>query len=200
MPNMKFIRRRKLKSKTMKKRILVSVCAILAVSAATYSQPPASATSEYKTLTGKVITVTETHPQGASLSDISVAFKDNPGGAVQYSDVEPIHKVLVADLDGNGFSEIYIITVSAGSGSYGNVVAVASNKDRSLSQINFPELSSNDIRKGANFEAYEGHDDFVIRQGMLVRTFPVKAPKEASKVVTYKLKDGEAAFQLVMTD
>ena len=84
-------------------------------------------------------------------------------------DRDPISDVFVADLDGNGFDEIYIITKSAGSGSYGTVLGFASNKDKSLSMINFPE-----IRKGdENFEGYMGHDTFKIEDQKLVRIFPI---------------------------
>ena len=39
-----------------------------------------------------------------------------------FADRYPISDVFVADLDGNGFDEIYIIITSAGSGSYGTVM------------------------------------------------------------------------------
>jgi len=67
-----------------------------------------------------------------------------------FEDRDPISDVFVADLDGNGSDEIYIITTSADPGSYGTVPEFASNKDKSLSMSNFPE-----IRKGDdNFEGY----------------------------------------------
>lgn len=180
----------------MEKSILIIVFAACMTSFTGFSQSPVS--KEYKTKTGKIITVAETHPQGASLSNISVAFKGNPGSAMQFNDVEPVNKILLADLDGNGFDELYIITVSAGSGSYGNVIGVASNKDKSLSQINFPEVGENDLKKGAAFEGYEGHDLFEIKENSLVRSFPVKTPKATNRVIKYKLKAGEADFQLVI--
>ncbi|MCX6303837.1 MAG: hypothetical protein NT040_02610 [Bacteroidetes bacterium] len=184
----------------MNKLNLVLVCAAFLISATGFSQSTAPASREYKTKTGKIITVNETHPQGASLSNITVAIKGNAGSVVQFTDADPINKVLVADLDGNGFSEIYITTVSAGSGSYGNVIGVASNKDKSLSQITFPEVGENDLKKGAKFEGYEGHDIYEIKDNALARTFPVKTPVAAKHVVKYKLKAGEAAFQLVIAD
>ena len=111
-----------------------------------------------------------------------------------------MNRVLVADLDGDGFSEIYIITLSAGTGSYGNVIGLASLRDKSLSMITFPEVGEGDLKKGAKFEGYEGHDLYEINQNTLVRTFPVKAPKPAKHVVKYRLKAGEASLKLVITD
>ena len=75
-----------------------------------------------------------------------------------FKDKDPVSNVLLADLDDNGFDEIYIITTSAGSGSCGNVLGFASNKDKSLSMIHFPEIQESD----PNFKGYMGHDAFTI--------------------------------------
>jgi hypothetical protein len=186
-----------IKKPAMKKMILVTVCAIFLISTTGFSQSPAP--KEYKTKTGKIIMITETHPQGASLSNITVAIKGVRGSVVPFTDVDPINKVLVADLDKDGYSELYIITLNAGSGSYGNVIGLASNKDKSLSMITFPEVSENDLKKGAKFEGYNGHDVYEIKDNFLVRTFPVKTPKAGNRVIRYKLKTREAALLLVIS-
>jgi heat shock protein HslJ len=86
-----------------------------------------------------------------------------------FQDRDPISDVFTADLDGNGFDEIYIITTAAGSGSYGTILGFASNKDKSLSMIHFP-----DVREGdETFEGYMGHDTFTIEGRKLVRIFPI---------------------------
>ena len=157
---------------------------------------PTSGIKEYKTKTGKIINVVETHPQGASLSDISVGLSGNLSSVIKYKDVDPINKVLVGDLDGNGFDEAYIITIAAGSGSYGNVIGVASLNDKSLSQIFMPPVEEKNMKKGGQFEGYEGHDVYEIKENSLVRTFPIKAVKGTKRAVTYKLKAGEAGFKL----
>ncbi len=66
-------------------------------------------------------------------------------------------------------NEIYIVTTSQGSGSYGKVLGFASNKDKSLSMINFPDIQKEDNM----FEGYMGHDVFTIKNQKLVRTFPI---------------------------
>jgi hypothetical protein len=77
----------------------------------------------YKTKTGKTIIISETHPVGRSLSTIEISTKGfEHNYADTFEDKDPISDVFVADLDGNGFDEIYIITTSAGSGSYGTVL------------------------------------------------------------------------------
>ena len=158
------------------------------------------APKEYKTKTGKTIIISETHPTGQSLSTIEISTKDFEHNYPEiYQDRDPISNVFIADLDGNGFDEIYIITISAGSGSYGTVLGFASNKDKSLSMINFPEIRESD----KNFEGYMGHDTFKIEDQKLVRTFPAynegdtnKDPTGGTRKLVYGLYPGEAMWQL----
>ena len=126
------------------------------------------APEEYTTKTGKTIILSETHPIGRSLSTIEVRTEgfEHDFGEV-FEDRDPISDVFVADLDDNGFDEIYIITTSAGSGSYGSVLGFASNKDKSLSMIHFPKIRRGD----EHFEGYMGHDTFKIESQKLVREF-----------------------------
>jgi hypothetical protein len=180
----------------MKKMILLMIMAGLVsctISNASFAQDVAGQ-KVYKTKTGKTITVNETHPQGQSLSDISVSFTGNQASTLNYKDADPINKVLLGDLDGNGFDELYLITIGAGSGSYGNIIGVASNADKSLSQIFIPTVEEKDLQKGGNFEGYEGHDVIDIVENSMVRTFPVKSASATKRVIKYKLKAGEAGY------
>ena len=159
-----------------------------------------NAPTEYKTKTGKTIIISETHPVGQSLSTIEISTKDFEHNYPEiYEDRDPISDVFIADLDGNGFDEIYIITTSAGSGSYGAVLGFASNKNKSLSMINFPGIQERDD----NFEGYMGHDTFKIEDQKLVRTFSIynegdtnKHPTGGSRKLVYGLYPGEAMWQL----
>jgi len=160
----------------------------------------AASARECRTKTGKTIVVTETHPAGMSLSTIGILTR---GFEYEFSetfeDLDPIEDVLVADLDGNGYDEIYVITRAAGSGSYGAVLGFASNKDKSLSMIDFPGAGEGE----KPFEGYRGHDVFSIEGGRLVRTFPVyrdgdpnASPTGGTRRITYGLRPGEAMWQL----
>jgi len=158
------------------------------------------ASKVYKTRTGKTIIISETHPVGQSLSTIAISTKDFKHNFLEiYEDRNPISGVLIADLDGNGFDEIYIITTSAGSGSYGTVLGFASNKDKSLSMINFPEIQEGD----KNFVGYMGHDIFRIEDRTLIRIFPIykqgdtnQNPTGRTRKLVYGLYPGEAMWQL----
>ena len=180
--------------------VAMSVLTVGSVQASQSKDGATEASKAYRTKTGKTIIVSETHPAGQSLATIEVrteGFEHNFGEV--FEDQDPISDVLVADLDGNGFDEIYIVTTAAGSGSYGTVLGFASNKDKSLSMIHFPEVRERD----AHFEGYMGHDTFDIAGRKLIRIFPVyktgdtnENPTGGRRKLTYALTPGEAMWQL----
>jgi hypothetical protein len=154
----------------------------------------------YQTSSGRSVRITETHPVGASLSNIRIQSEgfDHEFDET-YVDADPIRDVFVADLDGDGFDEVYVITVAAGSGSHGGVIGVASNRDVSMSIINFPEI----VQGEPNFKGYMGHDSFSIQSRRLVRTFPIYRTTDTNAEATggtrrivYRLAPGEALWQL----
>ena len=107
----------------------------------------------------------------------------------------------IEDLNSDGFPEILIYTMSAGSGSYGNVIGYSVNNGKSISQIYFPEISEN---KEASI-GYMGHDEFAIIETSLARRFPVykdgdtnNNPTGGTRQIQYKLKDGEASRLFVI--
>jgi hypothetical protein len=105
----------------------------------------------------------------------------------------------VADLNGDGFPEIYVYINSAGSGSYGSLVAYGSNHNKSLSEIYLPPLED-DAR---NAKGYMGHDEFAVVDGNLARRFPLykendsnARPTDGMRELLYKLVPGEAGWKL----
>jgi len=180
--------------------VAMSVSMVNLISCSDTKSGSSDAPKEYKTKTGKTIIISETHPVGQSLSTIEITTKDlEHNYQEKYQDRDPISDVFIADLDGNGFDEIYIITTSAGSGGYGAVLGLASNKDKSLSMINFPGIQKGD----ENFEGYMGHDTFKIEDQKLVRTFPIynqgdtnQHPTGGTRKLVYGLYPGEAMWQL----
>ena len=156
--------------------------------------------NEYITRSGKSLYIEETHPQGQSLSNLhlkSSGFEHNLFEV--FEDSDPIKSVYIGDLDGNGFDEFYIITISSGSGSYGNIIAFASNRDKSLSMIHFLAVREGDER----FVGYMGHDNFHISKNKIIRSFPIYLlsdknanPTGGKRQLTYGLYPGEASWQL----
>ncbi len=110
-----------------------------------------------------------------------------------------INDAEIADLNSDGSPEIYIYTVAEGTGRFGNVIGYSVNNGKSISQINFPKIENN---KEA-YEGYGGKDEFAVVENSLVRRFPIFKPDDANaapsggtKQIQYKLKPGEAAWQL----
>ena len=105
----------------------------------------------------------------------------------------------VADLNGDGSPEIYTYINSAGSGTYGSLVAYAANNKKSLSEITLPPLMDDK----ENSRGYMGHDEFAVVESYLVRRFPIyvtgdtnAGPTGGTRQLQYKLKQGEASWIL----
>jgi hypothetical protein len=157
-------------------------------------QLPMPRTWEMKTNTGKTIIANETHPKGASLSNVKIYFQGDSTGALTFTDIDPVSTMVVGDLDKNGFDELYMFSTSAGSGSYGTINGVSSNRDKSLSMLAVPEMDPNDLKPGKLFDGYEGHDRYAFENGVLIRRFPFKGDTLNMKSVPYKVIMGEGAL------
>ena len=198
-PRLTPCRGRLLKSGMTKSAFLIAGL-IVGIASCTNTRNTQSSSKEYKTMTHKTIIISETHPVGQSLSTIEISTKDFEHNRPEiYENADPILDVFIADLDGNGFDEIYIVTTSQGSGSYGKVMGFASNNDKSLSMIYFPDIQRDDDM----FKGYMGHDVFTIEAQKLVRTFPLynegdtnQKPTGRKRKLIYGLYPGEAMWQL----
>ena len=105
----------------------------------------------------------------------------------------------IADLDADGWPEIYVYVTSAGSGSYGTVVAYAVNRGKSLSEITLPELMDDPVAS----QGYQGHDQFSIVENRLARSFPVFKDGDSNATASggmrqlhYRLTPSEAGWLL----
>ena len=107
----------------------------------------------------------------------------------------------IEDLNSDGYPEVLIYTVSAGSGSYGNVIGYSVNGGKSISPIYFPDVSENpEAGKG-----YMWHDEFAIVETTLVQRFQTynegdvnAQPTGTMREIHYKLVDGEASRKFVV--
>ena len=103
----------------------------------------------------------------------------------------------VADLNSNSLPEIYVYVQSAGSGSYGQLVAYSVINGDQLSPIYLQELT------GAPAQGYMGHDTFAVVENCLARRFPIYKPGDSNakptggeRQICYKLQNGEASWIL----
>lgn len=101
-----------------------------------------------------------------------------------------------ADLNADGSPEVYVYIQSAGSGSYGSLVAYSANRRKSLSEVFLPPLTDDP----AASKGYQGHDQFAILEGVLGRRFPIygsgdtnAAPTGGTRQIQYLLVPGEAS-------
>ena len=148
-----------------------------------------------------------------ALQNISFDLKTSGEGSIRQLSIQPkgleidnqnialeidgeVVNAEIADLNSDGFPEILIYTMSAGSGSYGNVLGYSVNNGKSISQIYFPDIFKN---KEASI-GYMGHDEFSVIETNLARRFPIykegdtnNNPTGGTRQIQYKLKNGEAS-------
>jgi hypothetical protein len=142
-----------------------------------------------------------TTPNNSSINEVTIQptglERDNKAQVVSADG--SVTGVEVADLDGNGSPEIYVYVSSAGSGSYGSLIAFAANQRKSLSAIYLPPLEDDPQAS----EGYMGHDQFAVVENTLQRRFPLyragdtnAAPSGGTRQVQYSLHAGEAGWIL----
>jgi hypothetical protein len=142
-----------------------------------------------------------TCPNASSLNQLTIVPSGLTGdnGPITQEVDGSVTGAEVADLDADGSPEIYVYVQSAGSGSYGSLVAYSTNGKRALGTIRLPPVSENQkVSKG-----YMGHDAFAIVEGRLVQRFPVYRPGDTNAAPTggmrqlrYELVPGEAGWLL----
>ena len=166
--------------------------------------PAASASARFQqTLTLQGVTFTLTCDNDSSINQLSIvpAGLEIDNTAITQDVDGQVVGAEVADLDENGSPELYVYVRSAGSGSYGSLVAYAANNRKSLSGISLPPVAENaTIAKG-----YLGHDEFAVVENRLVQRFPVyrdddtnAKPTGGTRQIQYKLVPGEAGWRLAV--
>ena len=162
-------------------------------------------TKEYKSSSGKLFIISEDHSLGYSIVKVTIETKKftEHNSVYNLGELEPIEEVFFADLDHNGFEEIYFTTRSAGSGSYSYIYGFASNNDKSASPIYIPQITKNDLDSGAFFEGFAGHNKFKLESKQMMNCFPIyengdnnSSPSGGNRCVNYSLIAGEAGWIL----
>ncbi|MGB5322370.1 hypothetical protein [Lutimonas sp.] len=160
--------------------------------------------SIFTTSTGKSIELI-THKKSNSLNDLKIIALDfaNTKDTFSISDSDPLQYAWIKDLDKNGYDEIYLITLSSGSGSYATIYGYASNQDLSMTPIYVPEISENDLLPEGTFYGYMGHDSLYVENNRIYRKYPIYnegdancCPSGGTKILGYELQQGEASWVL----
>jgi hypothetical protein len=151
-----------------------------------------------KVLTLKGITFTITSPNNSSINKVTITPKGLKGSnapvVVEADGI--ITSAEIDDLNQDGCPDLFIYVTSAGSGSYGSVIAYTTNKNKSLSPIYLAPVSDNP----QDSKGYMGHDEFAVVEGSFIQRFNLYDDKgkktEKMRQIQYKLKAGEAGFKL----
>ena len=158
----------------------------------------------FTTKSGKVLELTK-NDIGDGLFDFQLIAKgfEFTTDTLIISEADPLSGAFLADLDSNGFEEIYLVTTSGGSGSYGHIHGFSSNADKSITPIYLRPIHETDLTPGELFEGYMGHDSIYLNQGKLLRKFPVYlegdpncCPTGGHRILEYQLLPGEANWIL----
>jgi hypothetical protein len=155
-----------------------------------------------KTLNLQGLTFHVTSANASSLGTLKIITDGltQPAAPIEKQIEATVLDAEIADLDANGFPEIYVYTQSAGSGSYGEAIGYASNKNKSVTEIFLPPMNKRDAR------GYRGHDEFSIVEQYLVRRFPIYRTQDSNvrptgglRQIQYRLRPGEAGWILRRT-
>lgn len=100
----------------------------------------------------------------------------------------------VADLNHDGYPEVYVYLNTANPKAYGSVLAYASNRNLSLTPICMPPI----IENAAMAKGYDGRDEFAIVESRLMRRFPTSKinGEQRYRQIAYRLIAGEAGWIL----
>ena len=104
-----------------------------------------------------------------------------------------LRKILVDDLNDDGYPDLLLCIYGGANGEIGNIIAIASSGNNSLTSVQFPDI----YRDPKLREGYEGHDEFAIRIGTLQQSFPIYksgdtgTPTDSTRVIQYKIVNGD---------
>lgn len=57
-------------------------------------------------------------------------------------------------------------------------------------------MDPNDLKPGKLFDGYEGHDQYAVENGILIRRFPIKGDTNNLKSISYQVVPGEGGLIL----
>lgn len=141
-----------------------------------------SSPTTVKTFTSgnKTITITETNPVGKSLSTLTITTTGFASNTPITLERDALLDVFFQDVTEDKKEELLIVTMSAGSGSYGTIDIFTTAKEEALTPIPLPEINEENSKEGGLFYGYMGHDSFIIDNTTLTRSFPIYTATDTS--------------------
>lgn len=158
-------------------------------------------TREFVTKTGKKWLVHQTPLSDPAYVNVSVESRGftHDQAPLDLGEIDPVIQVRLADLDKDGFEELYLVTQATGQEAYGTVYGFYSDSDRDVLLISYEGASPYTMKEGGPYEGYQGADAFLFNENSLVNSFPVTLPESAAmleKKVFYKVVKEEGAIIL----
>ncbi|WP_170178500.1 hypothetical protein [Flammeovirga pectinis] len=152
-----------------------------------------------ETKSGMIFTLTEEKVTN-SASIISVQGMNFPNSnEILIFKGDPIEQFYVLDLNKDGYEELYIAERSAGSGSYVNLIGIASFTDESYGKIYIQSIAENDDLA----QGYMGHEEVTFSDSDIELVFPIykeedsnSKPTGGERIINYELITGEAGYIL----
>ncbi len=156
---------------------------------------------EFITLTGKTWIVRQTPMSDSSMVNIAVEVRGFSADSVvvEFGENDPVVAIQQADLDKDGFEELYIVTRSVDPEAYETVLGLCSNRDKSVSMISFEGATPYNTKEGEPYSDYQGKDTFTIKDGVLINNFPIYLTNGSvggQRTVVYELVNGETSMRL----
>lgn len=183
----------------MKKRYAVVLLAVAVWSAAALAGSASSGFQQTLHLQGVSFRLSSANAGSVNVLRITVAGRMVRKLTIRQEIFGSVTRAELADLDADGWPEIYVYVTSAGSGSYGTVVGYAVNRGKSATPITLPELVDDTVAA----KGYRGHDEFAVMENTLARRFPIYAdldtnahPTGGTRQIHYRLLAGEAGWVL----
>jgi hypothetical protein len=157
---------------------------------------------EYFLKNRKSFTVLQS-PESNYLVNVYISGNGFPDSkdTVFFDEIELIDTVIVADINNDGFEEIYLFTRGFFPGAYDHVFGVTSDEDKSYKEIFFNPLQPDDFSENGIFNGYQGQDVYTMENNLIKRTFPVynkgdfyNNPSRGYRSLYYTLEKTESGY------
>ena len=142
-------------------------------------------------------------PENDYLVDLYIVGKGFPESidTILFDEIEIIDSVIIADINNDGFEEIYVFTRGAAPGIYDHVFGITSDEDRSYKEINFYDVKPEDLKEGGILDGWLGQDVYTFENNLIKRTFPVYSPGDyynnpsrGSRTLYYNLEKTDKGY------
>jgi hypothetical protein len=163
---------------------------------------------EYFLKNGKSFTILQSY-ESDYLVNVRVVGKGFPGSSdtILFDEIELIDTVMIADINIDGFEELYIFTRGFSPGAYDHVFGVTSDEDKSYTEINFYSVKPSEVAEQGFLNGWQGQDVYALENNSIKRTFPIynagdfyNSPSRGYRTLYYTIEKTEAGYYFKLKD